>query len=130
MKIRGLDGKTYSWSLAQYVGNENSNPSDLHIRVREFLREAYPALQVLEEIYIPSEKLYLDFYLPVMKIACEAQGQQHDNFSIHMHKDKLNYSRAKGRDNRKAEFCRINGIELIYFFPDEDIENWKTKLNL
>lgn len=130
MKVKGVDGKFYSWSLAKYVGNENSNPSDLHLRVREFLEDNYPALQILEEVKLPDSLLYLDFYLPVIKIACEAQGQQHDEFSLYMHKDKLSYSRSKGRDNRKAEFCRINNIKLVYFYPYEKEEEWRKKMGI
>jgi hypothetical protein len=130
MKVTGTDGKKYTWQLAKYVGNKNTNPSELHLQVREFLAENYPALQILEEVYIESEKLYIDFYISLLKIAIEVQGRQHDNFSLFMHKNKLGFSRAKGRDNRKAEFCRINGIKLIYFYPEEEIDEWKTKMGL
>lgn len=130
MKVRSTTGEIYTWSLAQYVGNENSNPSDLHIRAREFLEENYPALQVLEEVKLPDSLLRLDFYLPVIKVAIEANGSQHEHFSLYMHGDKLSYSRSKGRDNRKAEFCRINNIRLVYFYADEDEEEWKKKMKI
>lgn len=130
MKIRGTDGKIYKWNLGQYIGRENTNPSDLHIKAREFLKKSFPACVILEEVYIESEKLFLDFYISNLKICIEGMGSQHDNFSLFMHKDKLNFSRAKSRDSRKAEFCRLNGIKLIYFYPDEDESDWRIKLGL
>lgn len=130
MKIRGLDGKLYTWSLAQYVGRQNTNPSDLHLRVREFLYDSFPALQILEEVYIESEHLYLDFYLPVKKIAIEAMGDQHFIDNRFHFKNKLDFCRAQTRDVNKYEFCRINGINLLYFYPEEDLEAWQIKIGL
>ena len=130
MKIKGLDGKIYKWQLGQYVGNQNMNASSYHENAREILHEVFPTLQILEEVYIPGERLYLDFYIPLKKLAIEVQGEQHEEYTPFMHKDKLGFGRAQTRDKRKAEFCRINGITLIYFYPDEDEECWKKKLGI
>lgn len=130
MKVKGTDGKTYSWSLGQYVGNQNNNASYLHEKMREFLEENFPAMQILEEVYIPSEKLYIDFFLPLKRIAIEAQGCQHDEYTPFFHGNKSGYQKSLGRDVKKKEFCRINNITLIYVYEDEDEECWKNKLNL
>lgn len=130
MKVKGTNGKTYTLTLAKYVGSENTNPSTLHIKVRQFLEENFPALTILEEVYIESEKLYLDFYISTLKIACEAMGAQHDKDNRFFFKTKMDFYRAKARDRCKAEWCELNGITLVYFYPDEDEEQWRQKLNL
>lgn len=130
MRVKGIDGKTYTWSLASYVGNQNSNPSDLHLQVREFLKENFPALQILEEVAVPGDRIFLDFYIPVMKICVEANGVQHDKFVPFFHNNKMEFYKAQARDKRKAEFCRINGITLIYFYPDESETEWLEKLGI
>ena len=125
MKVKGTNGEIYTWSLGQYVGTQNNNASALHERMRDFLEENFPALHILEEVYIPSEKLYLDFVLPLKKIAVECQGEQHQYFVPFFHGNKTGYQRAKARDMRKQEFCRINGIHLIYVYEDDEEEKWK-----
>lgn len=130
MKFISTDGKVFNINLGKYLGKENNNPSDLHIRIRSFLKENFPSINILEEVYVERERLYLDFYLTRLNICVEGMGNQHSYFSLYMHKDKLSFARAKGRDNRKAEFCRINNIKLVYFYPNEDIDEWKMKLGL
>lgn len=130
MKVKGTDGKIHPWNLGCYVGNINTNASDLHERAREFLEKNFPAIQILEEVYIPCEGLYMDFYLPLKKICIECMGRQHDKFSLYMHKNKMGFAQSKVRDGRKADFCQLNGIMLIYFYPDEKEELWMSKLNI
>lgn len=130
MKIKDLDGKIQTWNLGKYVGKINTNASELHERAREFLHDSLPTIQILEEVYLPGARLFFDFFLPLKKTAIECQGIQHSVYNSHFYKDKLEFYRAKARDNKKIEFCRINGIELIYFYPDESIDQWTTKMNL
>lgn len=129
MKYKGLDDKEYSINLGKYW-QQNSNSSELHKRAREFLKKQYPALHVLEEVYIESEKLRLDFFIPVLKIVIEANGLQHEKDNRFFYKDKMDFFKAKARDKKKAEWCRINKLRLIYFNHDEDESVWKNKLSL
>ncbi len=128
MKVRGLDGKEHAWRLDKYVGKINNNPSKLHLRAREFLSSYFPACQILEEVFLPGEQLYLDFYIPTLRLAIESMGRQHGKFIQHFHGTKNNFRNAVGRDSRKSEWCKNNGIELVYFLPDEDEKQWQMKL--
>lgn len=130
MKVKGTDGKTYKINLGKYVGNENTNASNLHLQVREFLKENFPALNILEEVYIKSECIYLDFYIPTLKICVEAMGGQHFEDNRFFYKSKLDFYRAKARDRIKAEWCELNNIKLVYFYPDECEEQWRKKLKI
>ena len=129
MKIKDLSGKEHNWTLGKYVGKTNNNCSKLHAQVRAVLKQEYPALQILEEVHIPGEKLYLDFYIPSLQTAIECQGGQHDKYTPFFHDTKLNFYKAKGRDRRKSSFCDLNDITLIYIYPDEDEEEWTRKLS-
>jgi len=130
MKVKDFYGKQTVWNLGKYVGKENQNPSSLHLKARNLLKEKFPASQILEEVYLPGEQLYLDFYIPQLKIGIEIQGRQHKEFIPHFHgNNKKNFQKAVGRDKRKAEWCINNGIDLIYFESEENIDQWEKKLD-
>ncbi len=128
MKIVDLNGKESNWNLGKYVGKKSTNASSLHKKCREFLREQYPALAVLEEVSI-CNGMKLDFYISMLKTAIECQGGQHGQYTPFFHKnDKRNFYKSQGRDRNKALFCELNDIRLIYFEEKETDEEWKEKL--
>jgi len=129
LTIRDLNGRTHSWQLGKYVGKQRMETSQLHADTRDFLTEKYPAMQILEEVYLPGESMFLDFYMPAMKLAIECQGVQHDKFVPHFHGSKMKFFAGKANDRRKLEWCQLNGIKLIYFYPKEDVETWQQKLS-
>ena len=100
--------------------------SNLHIVARRLLKEAYPTLQVLEETSIPIRKnktLFLDFYLPIRRLAIEVQGEQHFKFTSVFHKSPQDFIQQQKNDSNKQEWCEINGLELrILRFDDQ--KNW------
>lgn len=129
MKVRDLSGKYHSWNLTKYGNNKRLNASQLHTDATNFLRVIYPALQILEEVYIPGENLYLDIYIPSMKTAIECQGEQHHEYNKFFHNnDPKNFSRSQTRDDRKKQWCSINNIRIVYFYHGEDEEQWKAKM--
>ena len=77
MKVRDLQGNIHIWNISKYIDNRRINASQLHINAVNFLRIIYPALQILEEVNIQGENLYLDIYIPSMKTAVECHGAQH-----------------------------------------------------
>jgi hypothetical protein len=68
---------------------------------------------ILEEFPIPEENLWLDFYMPHHNLAFEFHGEQHDQFNKFFHGDKDGFQRSKARDQRKRDWCILNGITLI-----------------
>jgi hypothetical protein len=129
MRVKGIDGKTHSWNLGQYVDSQHPNPSELHLRARNYFKDKWPAAQLLEEVYLPGESLYLDFYIPTFKLACECQGNQHNQHVPFFHKTKFDFIKAQSRDRRKVDWCKLNNIKLIFFFPQESEDEWDKKLN-
>jgi hypothetical protein len=129
MKVRDLSGKYHVLNLAKYVNNRRVNASQLHINAVSFLRLIYPALQILEEVHIPGENLYLDIYIPAMKTAVECQGAQHSEFNKFFHRrNPKNFANARARDERKKEWCDLNNIRIVYFYDGEDENQWQKKM--
>lgn len=132
MKIVDLDGNHIKWHLTGYIAKGKlQNKSSLHLSARNLITQTFPTLQILEEVSLPlrkNETLFLDFYLPLAKIAIEVHGQQHYEFVPFYHSNKMNFFKAQKRDNEKKEWCGINHIKYIEFPYNETIEQWKERL--
>lgn len=81
---------------------------------------------ILEEFSIPGERLFLDFYMPHHSLAFEYQGDQHDAFNKFFHGDKKGFQRSKIRDERKRQWCELNGIDLIEVRGSFTVESVQT----
>lgn len=114
MKLLAINGKTHSLHLGnQYkLKNEDACKSKIQYECGQLIQNNFPTETVLEEVYIPFEALYLDFFLPRLKIVFEVQGRQHYEYNSFFHKNKANFNNAKLRDFRKEKWCAINGIKL------------------
>ena len=131
MKVKGLDGREYSWSLGghQHTPNQARPRSELHLTARTLLKELYISFPLLEEVYIPGpDKMYLDFFIPNAKIGVEVHGEQHFKFVPYFHKTKAGWLYAQMRDRDKAEWCELNEIELIVFRFDSSEEDWRQQI--
>lgn len=132
MNVIDLDNNTSSWHLTGHISKGRlTNKSSLHLATRKLLVETYPTLQILEEVPIQvrrSETLYLDFYLPLIKLCIEVHGEQHFKFVPFYHNSGLNFLKAKRRDEDKKAWCEKNNIRYVMFAYDESYEVWKSKL--
>ncbi len=130
MKVIDLDGNRSAWNLSGHKNN-NRKVSSYHEKCRELLKQQFPTLQILEEVDFYPKKgsvQYFDFYIPLKHLAIEVHGEQHYKFSSLFHKSKLDLIKAKKKDSQKAEWCDVNGIDLIVLNYNEDIEQWKMKI--
>lgn len=132
MKINGLDGKEYSWSISSKPRN---NASKHHVRARNLLKKLYPCDSISEELPLPGSKtqnnrlLFADFYIHGRRLMIEVQGEQHTEFSMHFHKgDKRNFFKGKLRDNNKKNWCLLNGITLVQLPYNESDEQWVVRI--
>ena len=133
MNIKDLDGKPTSWQLTgNIVRGSIEHKSSYHILARTLLKDTYPTMQVLEEVPIHPRKsdiLYLDFYLPLIKRCVEVHGEHHYQVTPHYHKNMLVFLQAQKRDKEKQEWCEINGIEYIALAYNENLSQWKQKID-
>jgi hypothetical protein len=123
--VTGLDGQEYRWKMESAPRKNASKP---HVRCRELLKSIYKLDQILEEVFLPgADKLYLDFYLPLRKLAVEVDGIQHNKYTPHFHANKLEFFKAQRRDDKKKEWCVLNNIRLVSLSA-EDSGVWKSKI--
>lgn len=134
MKIIDLNGEQHVWSLTGHTirpDTDRSIRSQYHLNARKLLLELYPTLTICEEVPITirrGQTSYLDFYLPLRKMAVEVHGRQHFEYVPHFHHTLAAYAKARRRDEEKREFCDINNITLIEFPYNESVQEWKDKL--
>jgi hypothetical protein len=128
MLVKTLDGMEYKWKMKSAADTKKSGP---HLKVRELLHELYPTLQVLEEVQILVKKnkdLYLDFYIPLYKLAVEIDGQQHRSYNTFYHRSQSDFVKQKVNDNFKSQWCDLNQIRFIRLRDDEEREVWQMKM--
>lgn len=131
MKIIGLDGKFYTWSLLNHrvMGDDLRPRSELHLKGRALLKQFYPTEPLLEEVYLPgSLGLYMDFFLPNRGLVVELQGEQHYRYVAHFHQNQAGFVQSKRRDQNKRDWCKLNKFTLVELPFNEDLEQWKTRL--
>jgi hypothetical protein len=133
MQVKTLDGHLQNWQLTgHYAHAKLESKSSLHLAARQVLKEQFPTLQILEEVPIPvrrSDNYYLDFYIPMLKMAVEVHGEQHFKFVAFYHNNQLGFLKSQKRDREKREWCDINSIGYIEFPFNEEIEDWSKRLN-
>jgi len=134
MKIIGLDGKEYTWnpSTKELKDELKSKP---HKKVRKLLESIFPYDKILEEVSLPGTKyqhrkstLRADFFLPARNLIIEIHGEQHFTFNNFFFKNKLAFFKAQARDRDKREWCRLNNIIIVELKHDEDIDEWRSKI--
>lgn len=130
MKVKDLNGKIHTWTLIGYQpkNNESRPRSELHLKTRELLKEEFPTESILEEVPLPGEQLYFDFYLPRRRLAVESSGEQHYKYIPHFHGSLLNFKRAQANDRRKSEWAALNNITVITFPFNENVDEWRKRL--
>lgn len=130
MKVVDLSGKEHNLSLKGYQVeiNDTRPRSSGHLACRALLKKLFPFDSVLEEVPVPGEHLFLDFFLPSRKMVVEVQGRQHSDYTPFFHKTKPKFFKAQSRDRRKADWCLQNNFKLIELPDNEDEQEWMKRL--
>jgi len=100
---------------------EAKSLSKFQKKVKDFLHPYWKHDMVFEEFRIVGSRLSLDFYNANKKVAVEVQGGQHLKFIKHFHQNRTKYLDQIKRDQKKFDFCEVNGIKLIEIYPDDEI---------
>jgi len=133
MQVTDLEGNITDWKLsrAKMITQDERPRSKFHVAARKVLSEYFPTTPVVEEapIFIrPRNRLYLDFYIPWNTLAVEVHGQQHYEYSYHFHRTRMAFLKQLSRDREKAEWCELNGVNLVILPHYEDLDEWTTKI--
>lgn len=132
MRVRDLNGNSFNWKIEGNIvnGEDNRSRSELHIQARRIIKDLFSTVRVLEEVPIkPRFKTqFLDFYLPVNKLAIEVNGEQHYKFSQFYHSSASAFLEQKKRDRDKIDWCELNNITLVVLPYNESLEQWKNRI--
>jgi hypothetical protein len=130
MKVVDFSGYEHPWppKSCEVDFNDVRPRSELHTRCRTLLRAMYPTQPILEEVPIPAEQLFCDFYLPMRRVVVECHGEQHYKYVPHFHGDRVGFLKSKTRDKKKAEWCALNNIRLISLPYNETDGQWKQRI--
>lgn len=133
MKIRDLDGNVLTWRIAGHVAraNEQRPRSQLHLKARTLLKEAYPTVQILEEVPFQLRRGssgFLDFYINTIKTVIEVHGSQHYKFNTLFHNSIQDFVNQRKRDAMLVEWCELNNFNYIELPFNESIDQWKLRI--
>jgi hypothetical protein len=135
MKVVGLNGREYNLDLKKYMNNDRKRISHYHIRAGQLIHEIFHGHNILEEVKLPGSTnpakksvLYLDFFIPSVKMGVEVHGEQHYTYTPFFHKSKVGFLRSQARDRTKAEWCKINQIDLVVLKYNHSEEHWRKTL--
>ena len=138
MKAVGFNGRVYTWNLSKYdvYENDKRKRSKPHLRARRILREIYGGrYRILEEVKLPGSTLahrrsvlYLDFFIPVIKVGIEVHGKQHYEFTPFFHKNMADYILAMNRDDDKIDWCKLNNIRLTVLKYSDSDDEWRSTI--
>lgn len=137
MKVTGINGKEYVWNLTGYdvFNDDKRKRSKYHVRARNLLKEIYNSYRILEEVKLPGSTelhrksvLYLDFYIPSIRLAIEVHGEQHYEYNPFFHKSKADFLKSLARDDDKIKWCELNNIDIIVLKYSESEDEWRNRI--
>jgi hypothetical protein len=123
-RIHKIDLRPSKWPRK----SESECKSLFQFSIGEIIDRVFPNEIILEEFYIPGDKLYIDFLLPRKRIAVEAQGNQHYEYSNFFHGSQENFKLSQARDRKKSLWCVFNDIKLVTIREDDKEEIVVNKL--
>jgi len=82
------------------------------------LAEQYPHDRIYEEVVVGGENFVLDFFIPSIKMVVECHGRQHVYHTRHFHKTVQDFHRQQDTDQRKRDWCELNGFRLVEIYHE------------
>src|SRR5687767_9869583 len=130
MKVVDLKGRSHPFNVGKYTvyANETRPRSALHLRAREILKSEYPTDVLLEEVPVPGEHLFLDFFLPLRKLVVEIHGEQHYVYNSFFHASKRDFLVGRQNDSRKKQWCDVNNFSIVVLPYDESDREWLERI--
>lgn len=126
MKVKDLSGKEHHLDVrasTYKIKSEKASKSKIQYACGQLIKKKFPLDVILEEVAIPGEKLYIDFFLPVKRIAFEIQGNQHDEYVPFFHGSPKGFEESQTRDQRKLRWCEINEIQLFTVKSEKEMRS-------
>ena len=123
MKFKTINGSVAELKNAKryLIKWKGKSRSKFQLHVKEFLFPYWKNDIVFEEFKLVGTRLSFDFYNANKKIAVEVQGGQHTKYVEFFHGNRFQYLQQLKRDEKKLQFCEVNGITLVEIYPKDKI---------
>ncbi len=119
MKVLLLKGGTTKLRLNnKRLRTKNKSKSQFQYNIGQQLTEQYPHDVIFEEVIIPGDGFILDFFIPSVGLVIECHGRQHTEHVKHFHKTKKDFHNQQDTDQKKRDWCKLNGFRLIEIYDE------------
>lgn len=118
MEVKLLNGQTTKVRLKNRYTKGKSCRSKFQSEVGDQIIEDYPNCVVYQEVHVPGENLFLDFFVPAHNLVVECHGRQHTTHIRFFHKTVKAFHEQQGRDNRKRQWCELNDLRLVELYDE------------
>lgn len=119
MEVLSLKGKSITLRLSNKgIRTRGKSKSQFQYEVGRELTRKYPHDTIYEEVVIPSDKFILDFFIPSLDLVVEVHGKQHTEHIKHFHKTKRDFHKQQDVDQKKREWCKLNGFKLLEIYDE------------
>lgn len=119
MEVQLLKGGTIKLRLSnKRLRTNGKSKSQFQYKMGQQLVAKYPHDQIFEEVIVPGDGFILDFFIPSLKLVVECHGQQHRKQIKHFHKTRQEFHKQQDRDQKKRDWCKLNGFRLIEIYDE------------
>lgn len=119
MEVQLLKGGTTRLRLKnKRLRTKEKSKSKFQHDIGKQLVEQYPHDVIFEEVIIPGDKFILDFFIPSLNLVVECHGVQHSQHIKFFHKTKKEFHNQQDTDQKKRDWCKLNGFKLIEIYDE------------
>lgn len=119
MEVRLLKGGVAKLRLRnKRIRSREKSKSQFQYEIGKQLAKQYPHDVIFEEIIISGDGFILDFFIPSINLVVECHGAQHIKHVKHFHKTKRDFHNQQNTDQKKRDWCELNGFRLIEVYDE------------
>jgi hypothetical protein len=119
MEVKLLNGGTVRLRLKnKLIRTREKSKSKFQHNIGQQLMSQYPHDMIYEEVIIPGDNFILDFFIPSINLIIECHGRQHTKHIKHFHATKQDFHRQQDIDQKKRDWCNLNGFKLIEIYDE------------
>ncbi len=117
MEVRLLKGGIAKLRLNnKWLKTAGRSKSKFQHDIGKQLADQYPHDVIFEEVIVPGDRFILDFFIPSLNLVIECHGLQHTKHVKHFHKTKKDFHNQQDVDQKKRDWCELNGFRLIEIY--------------
>lgn len=119
MEVKLLNGGTVKLRLNnKLLRIKGKSRSQFQYEVGQQLIGQYPHDVIFEEVIVPNDGFILDFFIPSLDLVVECHGKQHVKHVRHFHKTKQEFHNQQDVDQKKRDWCELNGFKLLEIYDE------------